>query len=187
MDNRQDRKSVCVFCSSSDGVDKAYYEAAAELGREISKRGLTLVYGGSDIGLMGELARTVHKGGGKVVGIIPKVLHGKVRPFNNYHELVVTDDLRHRKTLMETRSDAFIILPGGFGTLEELLEIVTLKQLGHHTKPIVIINTKSYYAPLLDMFEEMFKKEFARSRYRDLYHVCADAAGAFKYLERAAL
>lgn len=180
-------KTICVFCSSSDGISQAYFEAARELGQEIARRGLTLVYGGSDIGLMGELARATHKGGGKVVGIIPKVLHGKVRAFKGYHELVVTDDLRLRKTVMETRSQAFVALPGGFGTLEELLEIVTLKQLGHHNKPVVIVNTKSFYAPLIRMFEDMFEKKFTRTKHRELYHVSADVKGALKYLEGTGL
>ena len=180
-------KSICVFCSSSDGVDKAYFKAAAELGGEIARRGFTLVYGGSDIGLMGELARAAHKGGGKVVGIIPKALHGKVRPFTNYHELVVTDDLRHRKTLMETRSHTFIALPGGFGTLEELLEIVTLKQLGHHAKPIIIVNIRSFYDPLLRLFDEMFEKKFTRPKHRELYQVSGDIEEVFKVLKKAGL
>lgn len=180
-------KTICVFCSSSDGIDKAYFEAAKDLGEEIARRGLTLVYGGSDIGLMGELARAAHAGGAKVVGIIPKALHGKVRAFKGDHELVVTDDLRHRKTLMEMRSQAFVALPGGFGTLEELLEIVTLKQLGHHNKPVVIVNTKSFYDPLIRMFDEMFEKKFTRTKHRELYRVSADVKGAFKCLEGTGL
>ena len=180
-------KSICVFCSSSDGIERVYFDAARDLGGEIARRGLTLIYGGSDIGLMGELARSAHAGGGKVVGIIPKALHGKVRAFKEYHELIVTDDLRHRKTVMEMRSQAFVALPGGFGTLEELLEIVTLKQLGHHNKPVVIVNTRFFYDPLIRLFDEMFEKKFARTKHREIYHVCADVKGALKNLERAGL
>ena len=153
------------------------------MGRGIAQKGWALVYGGSNIGLMGELAREAHKGGAKVTGIIPKLLHGKVPALVVPHELIITDDMRYRKTEMELRAHAFVALPGGFGTLEELLEILTLKQLGHHAKPVVIVNLRSFYNPLLRVFEEMFEKKFAKPKNRELYHVSPDVKGAFEYLE----
>lgn len=177
--------SVCVFSSSSDEVGPGYLEAAEGLGREIARRNLTLVYGGSNLGLMGALARAAFKGGGKIVGIIPETLHRQVPRLDAEHELVVTSDLRHRKTLMEARSDAFIALPGGFGTLEELLEIIALKQLGFHSKPIAILNVRGFYTPLIDFFDQLFREKFVKSKHRELYRVCTDVGDVFSYLEKS--
>ncbi len=176
-------KTVCVFCSSSDHVAKDYFKTAKKLGEGLVKREFTLVYGGSNIGLMGELARTVSRGGGRVIGIIPKVLEKWVPKLDAKHKLIVTEDLRHRKTLMEAKSDAFVALPGGFGTLEELLEILTLKQLKFHSKPIVILNTNGFYNPLLAFFETVFKKKFAKHKYRELFHVTDDIEDALRHIE----
>ena len=177
-------RHLCVFCSSSGEIDKEYFRAARELGEEIARRKLALVYGGSDLGLMGELARSAHKHGGKIVGIIPKGLHLKVPALKAEHELIVTEDLRHRKTVMEMRSDAFVALPGGFGTLEELMEILTLKQLGYHNKPIVLLNTKGFYDPLISFFEKLFKDRFAHRKNRELYRLVPTVKSVFECLER---
>lgn len=176
------RKTICVFCSSSDSIHKDYYKTASELGREIARRGYTLVYGGSNLGLMGELARSACRQGGSVIGIIPRKLQEIVPSLKEQHELLVTEDLRHRKTLMELRSGAFVALPGGFGTLEELMEILALKQLGYHDKPVVILNALGFYDPLIALFEKIFKGRFAKPKYRELYHACKDVPSVFEYL-----
>ncbi|MFA6547179.1 MAG: TIGR00730 family Rossman fold protein, partial [Limisphaerales bacterium] len=115
-------KSICVYCSSSSAVDARYVEAAVEFGTHLGRRGLTLVYGGASVGLMGQLAQAVHRGGGRVLGVIPQSLRDREIAYEAADELVVTRDLRERKAVMESRADAFVALPGGFGTLEEVLE-----------------------------------------------------------------
>lgn len=177
-------KSICVFLSSSNEVDDAYFKVAEEVGRGIAERWWTLVYGGSDLGLMGRLARAADRSKGKVVGIIPDMLHKKVPLLGGPHELIVTPDLRQRKTIMELKSDAFIALPGGFGTLEELLEILTLKQLKCHSKPVVILNTNGFYDPLLEFFERMFEQKFAKHKHRELFFTAKTPQEAFKHIEK---
>lgn len=178
------QKTICVFCSSSDAVDSIFFETATQLGALISQRNYDLIYGGGQIGLMGALARAAHQNGGKVVGVIPETLRSvKGIAYEAADELVVTRDLRERKAVMEARADAFVVLPGGFGTLEEILEILTLKQLGLHTKPIALVNTNSFYDPLIQLFEHIYQERFAKPDYRQLYHVIPDAASVFSYLE----
>jgi uncharacterized protein (TIGR00730 family) len=132
---------------------------------------------------MGALARAVHRNGGRVIGIIPGSIQDKGITYETADELVVTRDLRERKAVMEARSDAFVGLPGGFGTLEEILEILTLKQLGLHAKPIVLVNTLGFYDHLVRFFEHIYRERFARPDYRQLYHIAPEAAGVFSYLE----
>ncbi len=174
-------QTICVYASSSDGLASAYFEAATELGALIAQRNCTLVYGGGRIGLMGAVARSVHAHGGKVIGVIP----GSLLPqgYDKSDELIVTHDLRERKAVMEVRSDAFVVLPGGFGTLEEALEIITLRQLGMHCKPIVLLNVQGFFDHLSALFEHLYEQRFAKPVYRELYHVAHDAAGAMAYLD----
>ena len=175
--------SVCVYCSSSDAVPGVYFDAAKAFGAALAKSGRALVYGGGNIGLMGALARSVHEHGGHVIGVIPEALRELELAYKGADELIVTADLRERKAAMESRADAFVALPGGYGTLEEMIEILTLKQLHFHEKPIVIVNTDDFYRPLLAMFEQMYAQHFAKPETRLLYHVAADAAGALDYIE----
>jgi uncharacterized protein (TIGR00730 family) len=178
------QQTICVFCSSSDAVDSIFFETAMALGALISQRNYDLVYGGAQIGLMGALARAAQQNGGKVIGVIPESLR-RVQgiAYEAADELVVTRDLRERKAVMEARADAFVGLPGGFGTLEEILEVLTLKQLALHAKPIVLVNTGGFYDPLIQVFERIYQERFARPDYRQLYHVAPDVAGVFSYLE----
>lgn len=165
-------------------MDSIFFETATELGAVIGRRNFDLIYGGAQIGLMGALARATHQNGGKVVGVIPEPLcRVKGIAYEAADELVVTRDLRERKAVMEARADAFVGLPGGFGTLEELLEILTLKQLGLHAKPIVLVNTNSFYDPLIQLFEHIYQEHFAKPDYRQMYHVAPDVANVFSYLE----
>jgi uncharacterized protein (TIGR00730 family) len=132
---------------------------------------------------MGRLAEAVHQHGGKIIGVIPAMFVERALAYEKIDELVVTSDMRERKTQMEKRADAFITLPGGFGTLEELLEILTLKQLLLHNKPIVILNRRDYFGALLGQFERMFAESFAHSGYRALYHVADNAVSALNLIE----
>lgn len=177
------RKSVCVYCSSSDHVSPAFFSVAQELGEAIVGNGYRFIYGGGDIGLMGAIARSVHKHGGHVVGVIPEFLRQPGICYELSDELIVTADMRERKAVMEARADAFIALPGGFGTLEEMLEIITLKQLRVHNKPIVFLNTNGFYNGLNEVFEHIFENKFAKQHYRDLYHFAEGVADAVAYIE----
>ena len=164
-------KHICVFSSSSDAVAPGYFEAAREVGAWIACKRMTLVYGGGRIGLMGALALAVHQHGGNVIGVIPRYLRKQEVVYESADELIVSTDLRERKAIMEQRADAFVALPGGFGTMDEMLEILTLKQLGQHAKPVVFLNTAEFFRPLLGLFEQLYHERFTRSEHRQLYHV----------------
>lgn len=160
-----------MYCSSSSNVAPHYIEATEELGRLIGERRYTLVYGGASVGLMGRLATAVQRGGGRVVGVIPQTLRDREIAYEAADELIVTGDLRERKAVMESRADGFIALPGGFGTLEEVLEVLTLKQLRAHTKPVVFLNTAGFYDRLLAVFEQLYEQRFTKADYRHFYQV----------------
>jgi cytokinin riboside 5'-monophosphate phosphoribohydrolase len=177
-------RALCVFSSSSNRVAEKYFAAAAELGRLIAEHRMTLVYGGGKIGLMGALARAVHQHEGRVVGVIPRYLRRKEIAYEAADELVVTRDLRERKAVMEQRADAFVALPGGFGTLEEILEILALRLLRRHPKPVVFLNLDGFFDPLLEMFERFYRERFADSDSRRAYHLAACPRAVFDYLAR---
>lgn len=176
-------KKVCVYSSSSDAIEKIYFDSARQLGKMLAENNHTLIYGGASVGLMGEVAKAIHDNGGKVIGIIPEGLNDKGITYNLADELVVTKDMRERKARMEVESDAFVVLPGGFGTLEEALEILTLKQLSFHNKAVVFINTNGYYDKLIDMFEQIYSNNFAKEEYKKMYHITSDVAEAVSYIE----
>ena len=155
-------RNVCVFCGSGSGRNPAYVAAAQVLGRTLSAAGLGLVYGGGSLGLMGEVARSVLQSGGRVTGIIPEFLSEKERMLTDVTELIVTPDMHARKRLMFERSDAFVALPGGIGTLEELVEQLTWAQLGRHDKPIVLANIDGFWEPLKGLLEHMRAEAFIR-------------------------
>jgi uncharacterized protein (TIGR00730 family) len=155
-------RNVCVYCGSSTGNDPAYVAAARDLGRLLAESGVGLVYGGGGLGLMGEAAKAVLAHGGQVTGIIPEFLSEKERMLRDVTELVVVDDMHQRKKLMFDKSDAFVALPGGIGTLEELVEQLTWAQLGRHTKPIVLVNVEGFWAPFLALLEHMKAEGFIR-------------------------
>lgn len=178
-------KSICVYCSSSSAVDSHYTDAAVEFGSRLGQRGFTLVYGGASVGLMGQLARAVHAGGGRVVGVIPQSLRDREIAYEAADELIVTRDLRERKAIMEARADAFVALPGGFGTLEEVLEVLTLKQLQSHSKPIVFLNTAAFYDRLLAVFEQLYEQRFTKAAYREFYKVASHPTEALQLLDAA--
>ncbi|CAN6332246.1 unnamed protein product [Urochloa humidicola] len=147
-------RTVCVFCGSSAGHRKVYADAALELGHELVRRGINLVYGGGSIGLMGVIARTVDAGGCHVLGVIPKALMSVEISGESIGEVKVVADMHQRKAEMARQSEAFVALPGGYGTMEELLEMITWRQLGIHDKPVGLLNVDGYYDPLIALFEK---------------------------------
>jgi uncharacterized protein (TIGR00730 family) len=156
-------RSICVYCGSGNGKSPAYVEAARTLGLAMAEAGVRLVYGGGSLGLMGEIARTVLSKGGHVTGIIPGFLSKKERMLRDVDDLVVVDDMHQRKRMMFERSDAFVALPGGIGTLEELVEQLTWSQLGQHDKPIVLANIEGFWDPFKLLLDHMREEAFIRS------------------------
>jgi uncharacterized protein (TIGR00730 family) len=174
--------SVCVFCASSDLIRPQYSELARELGRKMVARGMRLVYGGGNNGLMGELSREIHERGGKITGVIPLGLKDLGYAYEGADEIIVTDGLRERKAIMEERADGFIGLPGGFGTIEEMVEIITLRQLRMHAKPIVFFNSNGFYDGLLAQFETGYRENFMFEECRNLYLVTDSLDEALDYI-----
>lgn len=175
--------SICVFCASSNHASGRYQEVARNLGQLIAKRGHTLIYGGGSVGLMGVLAREVHQGGGRIVGVIPERLSTEEIAFKDAEELLVTADMAERKNIMIERAEAFICLPGAFGTLDEMLEIITLKQLDYHNKPIVLVNTDGFYEALLGFFKRLEEEQLIDKACLALYNVVPDVETALDLLE----
>ncbi|MCW5966253.1 MAG: TIGR00730 family Rossman fold protein [Bryobacterales bacterium] len=177
------RRAICVYCSSSSHLAPIYMEAARAMGQAVAESGYALIYGGTRIGLMGEVAKAARQYGAPVTGIVPEHIRARVPECEDVEALVVTPDMRNRKALMEERADAFVALPGGFGTLEEVMEVLTLKQLGQHTKPVVFLNTKGFYEPLLTFFEALYRERFARRDYAAMYRVVDSPASAIQAIE----
>ncbi len=173
--------AICVYSSSSNAVPKIFFDAAEELGELLAQRKIVLVYGGANVGLMGALARSVHRHGGRVIGVIPRFMREREIAYEAADELIATETMRERKEEMEKRADAFIALPGGFGTLEEILEVLTLRQLGRHSKPIAFLDTANFYRPLVAMFEHLYENKFAKPDYRRFYHIAETPADALEY------
>jgi uncharacterized protein (TIGR00730 family) len=155
-------KTICVYCGSGFGSDPLFVESAAELGRAMAENGISLVYGGGNVGLMGTVARSVLDHGGHVTGIIPDFLKTREKMLDDVQETVVVSDMHTRKRLMFERSDAFVALPGGIGTLEELVEQMTWAQLGRHTKPILLLSANAFWKPLLTLLAHMREQGFIR-------------------------
>ena len=177
--------SLCVFCGSQTGRDPAHAAAARELGTALAVRGITLVYGAGGIGLMGVLADAVLAGGGRVVGVIPEKLESLEVAHGGLHEMVVTEDMLRRKRIMIDRSDGFVILPGGFGTLDEFFEVLTWRQLGLHDKPVVVLDSGGYWAPLLGLLDHLRVEGFAPQAAPGLATVVHGTDALFRALEEA--
>ena len=174
---------VAVYCASSALVDEAYRQAARELGHLLGERGHTLIFGGTDQGLMGVLARAVDDSGGYVIGVIPRRLAEHGIAFRDADELIVTETMAERKARMEELGEGYIALPGGFGTLEELAEVITLKQLRYLDGPIVLVNTAGFYQHLLAHLEHLYASRFAYAVYRAVYVTVDSPREAMDYVE----
>ena len=177
-------RSVCVFCGSRPGADPAYLQAARATGAEIARRGLTLVYGAGSVGLMGAVADAALAGGGAVVGVIPEHLMGIEVDHRGLTELHVVPSMHARKALMAQRADAFVALPGGIGTFEEVLEVLTWSQLGLHRKGVGFIDVAGYYAPLLGFFGDAAAAGFINPATLGLYEVDTDIGALLDRLAR---
>ena len=174
--------SLCVYCGSSKGGSSAYGEAAARLGSALAERGIRLVYGGGRVGLMGIVADAVLKGGGDVIGVIPGHLHDREVGHDELSELIVVDTMHERKAKMSVLADAFAVLPGGLGTLDETFEIVTWRQLQLHDKPIVVVDIDGYWAPLETLVASMVQGGFVRPAHAGHFTVVRSVEALFEAL-----
>lgn len=180
----QQIRAVTVYCSSSRHVPGIYFDAARELGHHIARCEWTLVYGGNHVGCMGVLGDAVRASGGKVIGVTPELLVREGIADNDCDELIVTANMRDRKGLLESRGDAFVALPGGLGTFEEVFEILVGKLLGYHQKPIVLLNVADYYGPLLAMIEHGIEQRFVKPTAREAYFVTGSVGESIEFLRR---
>jgi uncharacterized protein (TIGR00730 family) len=177
-------KLLCVYCSSSRHLAPAYYEAAGAVGRDMVGRGWGLVYGGGKVGMMGALALGVKEAGGAVVGIIPEFMKKRELDYREADELVTVSTMAERKQAMIARADAFLAMPGGIGTLEEIAEVLTLRYLGQTDKPAVFFNPDGYYDDLLRFFDKMTREKFRTGNVRGLYGVASTRDEIWAFLER---
>ena len=164
-------KKICVYCGSKTGFRPLYAAAARELGSTMARRGIGLVYGGGNVGLMGLLADAALQGGAEVIGVIPRPLANKELAHQSLNELIVVENMHQRKAIMGRRSNAFVALPGGYGTLEELFEAVAWSQLGIHCKPLGLLNTAGYFGHLLAFLDQAVREDFLRPHHRSLLRV----------------
>ena len=179
--------NICIYGASSRKLAKEYYDAAEALGALMARQGHTLVFGGGQEGIMGAVARGAHAHGGKIIGIAPRFFDRPGILFEECTEFIYTDTMRERKALMEEHSEAFMVLPGGIGTYEEFFEMLTLKQLGRHNKPMVMLNTRGYYNPMAAMLQNTVDEGFMSADCLELYGVCNSPEEALDYILNAKL
>ncbi|AEV37174.1 hypothetical protein PSE_2666 [Pseudovibrio sp. FO-BEG1] len=178
-------KSICVYCGSNAGSQPLFEQAAIQLGELLAREGIRLVYGGGSIGLMGAVAKTVLENGGEVTGVIPKFLKEREVMLEEAHELIVTQDMHERKRTMFEKADAFIALPGGIGTLEELVEMLTWAQLGRHDKPMLLLNLDQFWTPLVELLDHMRGLGFIRPDSDITYEITSDVSQSVDILCKA--
>ncbi len=171
-------KSVCVFCASSNDIPAHFFKLASKLGELMAKQGHQLVYGGAKVGLMNAVARSIQENGSKAIGVIPEFMDKHEKHDQLADELIITQSMNERKDVMFSRSDAFIVLPGGIGTFDEALEAMTLKKLQLHSKPIVFVNPENFFGKLFELFDEVVKQGFCAAGYDKLYSVASSPEDA---------
>lgn len=176
-------KAVCVFCGAQNAVPKAHLEEGATFGRLLAEKDISLVYGGGDCGVMGAVANSVLKNKGKVIGVFPVSLRHIESEHQNLTEIIMVQGMHERKQTMFDHSDAIVVLPGGFGTMDEMFEILTWKQLRFHDKPVVIFNHLGYWDPLVSLMDNIINTGFARGETRGLYKVAETLDEVFEALE----
>jgi uncharacterized protein (TIGR00730 family) len=176
-------RRICVFCGSLPGADPAFAEAITAFGAELGQRKLRLVYGGGKVGLMGRLADAALQAGAEVLGVIPDGLLQREIGHGGVTELRVVGTMHERKAIMFEQTDAFVVFPGGYGTMDELFEVTTWRQLGLHAKPIVVVNVKGAFDSLVSLLDTMTANGFVRPEHRELIHVVPDGIAALAYLE----
>jgi uncharacterized protein (TIGR00730 family) len=183
MARKSQIRSLCVYCGSSGRGRESHHEAARRLGRLMAEAGVRLVYGGGRIGLMGQVADAVLEGGGEVFGIIPRFLDQVEVGHSGVSQMIVTENMHERKERMAELSDAFVILPGGLGTLDETFEILTWKQLQLHDKPVVVADIDGYWQPLVGLIDRLVEENYARPEHRELFRVVASVDEVLPALE----
>ena len=169
-----EKKAVCVFCGASNNVDKKFLDIGAEFGELLAARNITLVYGGGDCGVMGAVANSTMKNGGYAIGVFPRSLRNIENEHQSLTEITIVDTMHERKQNMFERSDAFVVFPGGFGTMDEMFEILTWKQLMLHDKPVVIFNYQGYWDPLIALMKNIIENQFAKAEVATYYHVVTE-------------
>ncbi len=175
-------KNICIFASSCDYIDKIYFEETKKLGEEIAKNGYNIVYGGSNLGLMGEVTSAAKSYGSKIIGVMPEKLYNFGINPGDCDEFIITKGMRERKEKMDKLSEALIAIAGGFGTLEELTEMIVQKQLGYNNKPVVILNTNGYYDDLINFFNRIVNEKFAPKITSNLYFIANTPKEAVEYI-----
>jgi len=177
--------NICVFCSASNGLDESYYTEARKMGKLLAENGFNLVYGGSSLGIMGQISKSAKENGAKIIGVIPEKLDKicKHSDSNIYDEYFVTKGMRDRKAKMDELSNGLVVLPGGFGTLEEVSEMIVQKILGYNNKPIVFLNTNHFYDNLFEFFEQIILEKFAQTRASYYYYLAQTPEEVIDYLQ----
>ncbi|HUX52891.1 MAG TPA: TIGR00730 family Rossman fold protein [Williamwhitmania sp.] len=178
-------RRICVFCASSNKVDKSHFDATEILANELVKHGITTIFGGGSAGLMGHLANTILARGGKIIGILPRFMEKVEWGHKGLTELILVEDMHERKKLLIKDVDAVVALPGGCGTLEELMEVITLKRLGKFTKPVVILNLNGFYDPLVDLLHRMINEKFMRPEHASIWQVVTTPEEILPAIENA--
>ena len=177
------KKAICVYCSSSNNLPEKFYTVSKELGEKIAENNFNMVYGGTTVGMMGVIADNALKNGAEVVGVIPE----RIASFGLKHpelaKVVLTKDMRERKATMEKLSDVFVAMPGGFGTFEEIFEILVAKQLGYHDKPVIFVNYDGYYDNMIKMFDTLYENKFAKEEMKELYFIAKNIDEIFSYIQ----
>lgn len=176
------KKTVCVYCSSSNNLPEKYYEFARELGQKIGTEGYNMVYGGTTVGLMGVIANNALNTGANVIGVIPERIESFGLKHPSLAQVIVTKNMRERKATMEQYADIFVAAPGGFGTFEEIFEILVGKQLGYHDKPVIFFNFDGYYDNMFKMFDTLYERNFAKEEIKTLYHISDNIDEMFEYI-----
>lgn len=179
------KPAICVFCGSSHGARPAYAAAASRLGTLIAQRGFSLVFGGGNVGLMGEVARAAHAGGARVLGVLPSFLQHLEQPLKTAEELVVVPDMQQRKSIMLARSDAFISLPGGLGTFDEIFEVLSTAQLQVHNKPLVLVDTEGYFTQFEPLIARIVREGFAIRSIENFYRIVPTPEAALDFVAAA--
>ncbi len=178
----KNKPTICVYCSSSNYLPEKFYKFSAEFGIKIGTEGYNMVYGGTTVGMMGVIANNAIENGAEVIGVIPE----RIAQFGLKHpelaKVIITKDMRERKATMEKYADIFVALPGGFGTFEEIFEILVAKQLGYHNKPVIFFNFDSYYDNMFKMFDTVYENKFAKEEMKSLYFIANTIDEMYSYI-----
>ena len=180
---KSNKKRICVYCSSSNYLPEKFYIFAKELGEKIAKNNYDMVYGGTTVGMMGVIASNAQSNGSHVIGVIPERIASFGLKNLELSEIITTKDMRERKATMEKYADVFVAAPGGFGTFEEVFEILVAKQLGYHKKPIIFLNFDGYYDNMLKMFATVYENHFAKQEMKSLYCIIDSIDDMFDYIK----